>query len=124
MPAYSPKPQQYLCESAFIRGSIPLFRIIGIDLNLRKGDSSVNSRRDGLERRERHRSEQPGRFEGPLRGVKRLVVDVYKIDLAHDFPFDLALVHIANAVGREVGDLEFKDVAAGLERSANAQRER
>ena len=69
----------------------------------------------GFQRREGDGAEETGRGEGPGAGVEGAVVDVHDVRVAHDFPGKFILVHVADTVGGEVGDVEFEDVAAGFE---------
>ena len=80
---------------------------------------------ENLQRRESHGAEQAAGGERPTGSVEGLVVDVNDVRVAHDFPRKFALIHVADAVGGEVGDVEFEDIATGLEEGggeADAER--
>ena len=80
---------------------------------------------ENLQRREGHGAEQAAGGERPTGSVEGLVVDVNDVRVAHDFPRKFALIHVADAVGGEVGDVEFEDIATGLEEGgseADAER--
>ncbi len=79
---------------------------------------------DRPERHELDRSEQTGRLERPVRCIERLIANIDEVDLMHDLPVDVTLVHVTDPVGRNVCHLDLEHIAFRLQFAIEQNLER